>query len=73
MRVEECYRLVDANTLELVITITDPEYYSAPWRSDTKRFRLNSDKAQRFDEQIYCIPAEEMTYQDLVGTGNVIE
>ena len=73
MRVEERYRRVDANTLELVITITDREYYSAPWRSDVKRFALNDAKSQRFDEQIYCIPAEEMTYQDLVGTGNVID
>jgi hypothetical protein len=73
MRVEERYRRVDRDTLELVITITDPEYYTAPWRSDTKRFRANRDKSQRFDEQIYCIPAEEMTFQDLVGTGNVID
>jgi hypothetical protein len=56
-----------------VIAITDPEYYSEPWRSDVKHFRLNGNKRQRFDEQIYCIPAEEMTYQDLVGTGNVID
>ena len=61
------------DTLELVITITDPEYYTEPWRSDAKRFTLNRGKARRFDEQIYCIPAEEMTYQDLVGTGNVID
>lgn len=73
MRVEERYRRVDAETLELVITITDPEYYTEPWRSDAKRFALNRGKSRRFDEQIYCVPAEEMTYQDLVGTGNVID
>ena len=73
MRVEERYRRVDAETLELVITITDPTFYTEPWRSDVKRFRLNPAKAQRWDEQIHCVPAEEMTYQDLVGTGNVID
>jgi hypothetical protein len=73
MRVEERYRRVDADTLELVIIVTDPEYYTEPWRSDVKRFSANRAKSRRFDEQIYCIPAEEMTYQDLVGTGNVIE
>jgi hypothetical protein len=73
MRVEERYRRVDAATLELVITVTDPEYYTAPWRSDVKRFSFNGGKSRRFDEQIYCIPAEEMTYQDIVGTGNVID
>jgi hypothetical protein len=73
MRVEERYRRVDADTLELVVTVTDPAYYTEPWRSDTKRFRRNAAKARNWDEQIYCIPAEEMTYQDLVGSGNVIE
>lgn len=73
MRVEERYRRVDAETLELVITVTDPIFYTEPWRSDVKRFRLNAAKSRRFDEQIYCIPAEETTYQDIVGTGNVID
>jgi hypothetical protein len=73
MRVEERYRRLDADTLELAITLTDPVMYTEPWRSDVKRFRANRDKAARWDEQIYCIPAEEMTYQDLVGTGNVID
>ena len=73
MRVEERYQRIDAETLELVVTITDPVFYTQPWRSDVKRFRLNRDKARLFDEQIYCVPAEEMTYQDLVGTGNVID
>jgi hypothetical protein len=73
LRVEERYRRVDAETLELVVTVTDPAIYTEPWRSDAKRFRLNAGKATRWDEQIYCIPAEEMTYQDLVGTGNVID
>lgn len=73
MRVEERYRRVDADTLELVITVTDPTTYAEPWRSDRKRFRLNRDKAERWDEQIYCVPAEEMSFQDLIGTGNVID
>jgi hypothetical protein len=72
MRVEERYKRV-GDTLELVITVTDPEYYTEPWRSDVKRFSANAGKARRWDEQIYCIPAEEMTYQDIVGTGNVID
>ena len=57
----------------LVVTVTDPVMYTEPWRSDAKRFRANRPKSGRWDEQIYCIPAEEMTYQDLVGTGNVID
>jgi hypothetical protein len=38
LRVEERYRLVDRNNLELVITVTDPKTYTAPWVSDRKMF-----------------------------------
>jgi len=73
MHVEERYRRLDAETLELTVTITDQQIYSEPWVSDTKRFELNRAKAQSWDEQIYCIPAEETSYQQLIGTGNVID
>jgi hypothetical protein len=73
MHVEERYRRVAAGVLELVVTITDPKIYSAPWRSDRKLFALNAAKAHGWDEQIYCIPAEEMSFQQLIGTGNVID
>ncbi len=70
---EERYRRVDADTLELVMTITDPAMYSEPWVSDRKLFQLNREKANQWDEQIYCVPAEEFSYQRVIGTGNVIE
>ena len=72
MRLEERYRLIDANTLELSMTVTDPVVYAEPFRSDRKLFTVNRQKAQRWDEQIYCIPADEFSYQDLIGTGNMI-
>jgi hypothetical protein len=73
MHVEERYRRVRSDTLELTVTIWDPAIYGEPWQSDTKRFQLNSGKAQSWDEQIYCIPAEETSFQQLIGTGNVID
>ncbi len=73
MRLEERYRRIDADTLELTMTSIDPVVYSEPFRSDRKLFHLNRDKAAGWDEQIYCIPAEEISYQDIVGTGNTIE
>ena len=73
MRVEERYRRVDADTLFFFNDTATTEIYTEPWRSDVKRFRANPGKARRFDEQIHCVPAEEMTYQDLVGTGNRID
>ena len=73
MRLEERYRRVDENTLELVMTITDPVVYTKPWASDVKRFTLNRAKANGWDEQIYCVPAEEFQFQKLIDSGNVIE
>ena len=73
MRLEERYRRVDDETLELVMTITDPVVYSKPWVSDAKRFRLNRAKTRRWDEQIYCVPSEEFPFQKLIDSGNVVE
>jgi hypothetical protein len=38
-KLQERYRRVDHDTLELKMTLTDPEYYSRPWDSDTKIFK----------------------------------
>jgi len=73
MRLQERYRRVDADTLDLVMTITDPIVYSKPWSSDVKRMKLNREKAKRWDEQIYCVPSEEFPFQRLIQSGNVIE
>lgn len=73
MRLEERYRLVNEETLELTMTINDPAIYSKPWKSDTKLFKLNREKSNSWDEQIYCIPAEEFSFQDLMETGNRID
>jgi len=40
MRLQERYRRIDHDTLELNMTITDPKIYTKPWVSDPKRFKL---------------------------------
>src|SRR6185295_12055544 len=72
IHVEERCRRLDAETLELTITITDPLLYSRPWKSDTKLYQLDREKAKRWDEQIYCVPSEEFPLQKLIGSGNVL-
>jgi hypothetical protein len=47
-RLEETWRRVDSNTLELVLTLYDPEYYTAPWVGAPKLYKR--------------IPPELMTY-----------
>jgi len=66
MRLQERYRRVDKDTLELTMTLTDPETYSRPWVSDTKIFRIDRDKSKRWDEQIYCVPTEEYKFNQRV-------
>ncbi len=48
MRLEERYRLVDANHLEMQFILTDPKTYTAPWVGDKKILnRVNtSDRVQ---------------------------
>jgi len=74
MRLTERYRLVDADTLELTMTIVDPEYYAQPFESDVKRFRRDRENEKAFDEQIYCVPSEEQRFNRLIrdaGVGKV--
>jgi hypothetical protein len=66
MKLQERYRRIDADNLELTMTITDPEMYTRPWVSDTKLFRLDRAKSSRWDEQIYCVPTEEYKFNQRV-------
>jgi hypothetical protein len=48
-RFEERYRRVDADTIELRMTMTDPKYYTQPWVSDLKVFkRIPRDRTTYF-------------------------
>ena len=40
MKLQERYRRVDHDTLELSMTLTDPKTYTEPWVSKTKKFEL---------------------------------
>ncbi len=73
MRLEERYRRLDADTLEVTMTIIDPVVYSEPFESDRKIFELNREKASDWDEQVYCVPEEELAFQRLIGSGNLID
>ena len=69
MRLEERYRRLDADTLELVMTVTDTKIYTRPWVSDTKIFKLNREKATSPDPQVYCVPSEENEFNRLIRDG----
>ena len=47
-RIEERYTLVDANTLEIQLTLDDPEYYTSTWVGNTKSFERLPPEAYTF-------------------------
>ena len=71
MTLEERYRLLDADTMEMTETIVDPPYYSAPFKSDVKIWRRDKEHVKDWDEQIYCVPSEEFRFNRLVRDGGV--
>lgn len=61
MRVEERYRRVDHDTIELNMTITDPKAYTKPWVGETKTWKLDSKMELRED---ICVPSDEAKYKE---------
>jgi hypothetical protein len=79
MHLEERYRRVSFDTLELNITLTDPKYYAKPWKSQTKRFKLFAKDFIKTPEgwagllEDLCAPVDELEFdrviRDPAGTG----
>jgi hypothetical protein len=66
LKVEEQYHRVDYDTIELTMTITDPKYYSQPWKALDKfvLHRLPDD----YDWIEYiCSPSDIVDYNDVLG------
>ena len=63
MHLEERYRRVDADTLELTMTLTAPKAYTQPWVSETKVLKLDPDLEI---QQLFCVPSEEQRFNRLV-------
>lgn len=63
MRVEERYRRVDRDHLEMTVVIDDPKYYTKPWTASILSLRLQS---QSFDiPENDCVPSEVALYDEL--------
>ena len=61
-RIEERYRLVDRDTLELVVTIDDPEMYQKPFVA----LRELRTRGTELDEQL-CVPSEAQRYLEILA------
>jgi hypothetical protein len=73
MRLNERYRRIDRDTIELTMTITDPKAYTQPWASAPLYLhRLGPDEISAKDNgwedlrEDACIPSQEVRYKDLI-------
>jgi len=63
MRLQERYRRLDRDHLELTTTITDPKMYTKPWTSEKKIFQL---MPKREIQELFCVPSEEQSFNKRV-------
>jgi hypothetical protein len=71
MRVEERYRKIAADKIELIMTVDDPKIYANPFLSDKKIFRKLSQEEATIDgwQQLLddrCVPSEESDFNKTV-------
>jgi hypothetical protein len=71
MKLEERYRLLDANTLEFTMTLTDPEYYAEPFKSDVMIWKRDTVKNKDWGEKACCVAAKEIRFNRLIRDGEV--
>ena len=56
---EERYRRADRDTLDVTVTVTDPETYTRPYVAMQQKF-VRADR-QELEEQL-CVPSEAIEY-----------
>src|SRR5262245_32534044 len=61
-RIEERYRLVDHNTLGLVVNVDDPEMYQKPFVASKQLFK----RGKELSEQL-CVPSAALQYLELIA------
>jgi len=63
MTLEERYRRLDRDTLELNMTLTDPKIFTAPWVSERKIMKL---APRREIAEQFCVPSQEAEFNRIV-------
>ena len=63
-KIEERWRRVAPDKLQLQITVTDPALYSKPWTSEPVIYSLR-DKTQDLGEDIHA-PVDELRFGEVI-------
>jgi hypothetical protein len=62
MKLHEVYRHPDATTLEITMTIEDPQAYTKTWVGNKQTYKLVLPKEQTVLYEYYCVPSEEQSF-----------
>lgn len=62
MKLQERWHKVDANTIQISMTLTDPKAYTQPWVSETKTLVRASAKTEIRED--LCVTSDEQQYLD---------
>jgi hypothetical protein len=66
-RIEERWRRADADTLELTITVHDPDTYSEPWTSDVKTYELQREDSPTGEPlEVIFAPVDELEFNSRI-------
>jgi hypothetical protein len=63
MRLQERYRRISRDNLEMTVTLTDPKIFVTPWEGEKRIFKL-VPKA-KFPE-MFCVPSQEQEFNRVV-------
>lgn len=67
LRIEERFRRVDYDTLEISVSLDDPKFYTKPWLALDK-FPMRLDRANFDVREMICSPSEFAEYNKEIGT-----
>ena len=67
MRVTERYHRVDADSIELTVTITDPAVYTTPFNAREK-LKLERMPADTASPEMVCVASDAINYQKMMST-----
>jgi hypothetical protein len=66
MRVTEHYRRVDADNVELTVTVTDPRVYQTPFKA-RDHLKIQRMPADATSGEMLCVSSEAATYHQLMS------
>ncbi len=67
MRVEERWRRLDRDNMELTLTFTDPKMYTKPWSTEVQRYRLQPKGTPNGEMlEVIFAPIDELRFNDVI-------